>query len=97
GLEIHLADQAPTEQFDTYWYGWWSDDSNPDADRYFKTSDNHPWALLINDEWSWPREHVDLVDAYSEFAGYAESGGNNNQQWYLIEKAAADKTYSSEE
>ncbi|WP_163391266.1 LruC domain-containing protein [Enterovibrio norvegicus] len=97
GLEIHLADQAPTEQFDTYWYGWWSDDSNPDADRYFKTSDNHPWALLINDEWSWPREHVDLVDAFTEFAGYAESGGNNNQQWYLIEKAAADKTYSSEE
>ncbi|MBE1277854.1 LruC domain-containing protein [Enterovibrio baiacu] len=97
GLEIHLADQAPTEQFDTYWYGWWSDDSNPDADRYFKTSDNHPWALLINDEWSWPREHVDLVDAYSEFAGYAESSGNNNQQWYLLEKATADKTYSSEE
>ncbi|MGF1708239.1 LruC domain-containing protein [Enterovibrio baiacu] len=97
GLEIHLADQAPTEQFDTYWYGWWSDDSNPDADRYFKTSDNHPWALLINDEWSWPREHVDLVDAYSEFAGYAESSGNNNQLWYLLEKATADKTYSSEE
>ncbi|MFL7026426.1 LruC domain-containing protein [Enterovibrio norvegicus] len=97
GLEIHLADQAPTEKFDTYWYGWWSDDSNPNAERYFKTSDNHPWALLINDEWSWPREHVDLVDAYAEFAGYAESSGNNNQQWYLIEKATADKTYSSEE
>ncbi|MEZ8148742.1 LruC domain-containing protein [Enterovibrio norvegicus] len=97
GLEIHLADQAPTEQFDTYWYGWWSDDSNPGADRYFKTSDNHPWALLINDAWSWPREHVDLVDAYSEFAGYAESSGDNNQLWYLLEKATADKTYSSEE
>ncbi|CZF83094.1 hypothetical protein GCE9029_03633 [Grimontia celer] len=97
GLEIHLADQAPTEQFDTYWLGWWSDSSDPATSRYFKTSSNHPWALLIPDEWSWPREHVDLVEAYPEFAGYAESGGENNLQWYLLEKATENKYYLSEE
>ncbi|MEZ8140428.1 LruC domain-containing protein [Enterovibrio sp. FF113] len=97
GLEIHLADQEPTEKFDTYWYGWWSDSSDPGSDRYFKTSSNHPWALLITDQWSWPREHVDLVDAYAEFAGYAESAGNNNVNWYLLEKATTDKTFAPED
>lgn len=96
-LEVHLTDQAPTEQFDSYWFGWWSDSSEIVTNRYFKTTANHPWALLINDDWKWPREHVDLIDAYPEFAGYAESGGLNNTLWYKIEKATADKYYSSEE
>lgn len=87
GLEVHLPDQAPTEKFDTYWYGWWSDSSDPATNRYFKTSDNLPWAILVPDDWHWPREHVDVVEVYSELAGYAESGGENNVDWYLLEKA----------
>ncbi|MDD1779950.1 LruC domain-containing protein [Enterovibrio sp. ZSDZ35] len=97
GLEVHLPDQAPTEQFDTYWYGWWSDSSDPATNRYFKTSDNLPWAILVPDDWHWPREHVDVVEVYSELAGYAETGGENNVDWYLLEKATENKYYSVEE
>ncbi|MGF1766771.1 LruC domain-containing protein [Enterovibrio makurazakiensis] len=97
GLEIHLADQAPTEKFDTYWYGWWSDTGNPGESRYFKTSGNLPWALLINDTWKWPQEHVDLISAYPEFAGYAETSGLNNTSWYLDEKATTGTVFEPEE
>ncbi|WP_028022321.1 LruC domain-containing protein [Enterovibrio calviensis] len=97
GLEIHLADQAPTEKFDTYWYGWWSDTGNPADNRYFKTSSNLPWALLINDAWKWPQEHVDLIAAYPEFAGYAETSGLNNTDWYMDEKATAGTVFEPEE
>ncbi|OEE62620.1 LruC domain-containing protein [Enterovibrio norvegicus FF-33] len=97
GLEIHLADQAPTEKFDAYWYGWWSDAGNPAENRYFKTSANLPWALLINDAWKWPQEHVDLIAAYPEFAGYAETSGVNNTNWYMDEKATLGTVFEPEE
>ncbi|MEO9494807.1 MAG: LruC domain-containing protein [Vibrio splendidus] len=85
--EVHLPDQAPTEAFDTdnlFEAGLGVDDSNPSTGKYFKTAENHPWALIITstDEWEWPLEYVDIVTAYPEFKQYAESGGDTNQTWY---------------
>ena len=96
-LEVHLSDHAPTEKFDPYWFGWWSDSSNIAINRYFKTSSNHPWALLIKDEWKWPREHVDILDVYPDFAGFAETGGENNTLWYETDKAVVGQYYSPKE
>jgi LruC domain-containing protein len=60
------------------------DDSNPATGKYFKTAENHPWALIITstEEWEWPQEYVDIVTAYPEFKQWAESSGENNQTWY---------------
>ncbi|TCV27446.1 LruC domain-containing protein [Vibrio crassostreae] len=85
--EVHLPDQAPTEAFDTanlFEAGLGVDDSNPSTGKYFKTAENHPWALIITstDEWEWPLEYVDIVTAYPEFKQYAESGGDTNQTWH---------------
>ncbi|CAK2391819.1 LruC domain-containing protein [Vibrio crassostreae] len=85
--EVHLPDQAPTETFDTdnlFEAGLGVDDSNPSTGKYFKTAENHPWALIITstDEWQWPQEYVDIVTAYPEFKQYAESGGDTNQTWH---------------
>ncbi|MEZ8883630.1 LruC domain-containing protein [Vibrio sp. 10N.222.54.F6] len=85
--EVHLPDQAPTEAFDTtnlFEAGLGVDDSNPSTGKYFKTAENHPWALIVtsDDEWEWPLEYVDIVTAYPEFKEYAESGGDTNQTWY---------------
>ncbi|WP_261887103.1 LruC domain-containing protein [Vibrio pomeroyi] len=85
--EVHLPDQAPTEAFDTdnlFEAGLGVDDSNPSTGKYFKTAENHPWALIITstDEWQWPQEYVDIVTAYPEFKQYAESGGDTNQTWH---------------
>ncbi|NOJ06447.1 LruC domain-containing protein [Vibrio splendidus] len=85
--EVHLPDQAPTEAFDTtnlFEAGLGVDDSNPSTGKYFKTVENHPWALIVtsDDEWEWPLEYVDIVTAYPEFKEFAESGGDTNQTWY---------------
>lgn len=52
--EIHLPDCAPTEKFagDTLWQ-LGVDASDPSAGTFFKTAQNHPWALLIPYEWMW--------------------------------------------
>ncbi|MGR5335132.1 LruC domain-containing protein [Vibrio gigantis] len=85
--EVHLPDQAPTEAFDTvnlFDSGIGVDDSDPATGKYFKTAENHPWALIITstEEWEWPQEYVDIVTAYPEFKQWAESSGENNQTWY---------------
>ncbi|EHU5171615.1 LruC domain-containing protein [Vibrio parahaemolyticus] len=86
--EVHLPDQAPTEQFDdTNLYGLGVDASDPVQGTYFKTSNNLPWALLIVEGWEWPLENVDLVDAYPQFATYAESAGSQNANWHASPKA----------
>ncbi|MGS6581453.1 LruC domain-containing protein [Vibrio diabolicus] len=86
--EVHLPDQAPTEQFDdANLYGVGVDASDPARGVYFKTANNLPWALLIVEEWNWPLEKVDLVDAYPEFATYAESGGREGANWHTQPKA----------
>ena len=94
--EVHLPDQAPTEAFDTtnlFEAGLGVDDSNPSTGKYFKTVENHPWALIVtsDDEWEWPLEDVDIVTAYPEFKPYAESGGDTNQTWY--QSPADNKRY----
>ncbi|MGF1740266.1 LruC domain-containing protein [Vibrio profundum] len=97
-LEIHLADHAPTEKFDSLsLYGLGADQSDPALGKYFKTSNNHPWALLVPSEWKWPRERVDLIQAYPQFADYAESGGQWNQKWHLESNANTNKIFIPEE
>lgn len=91
--EIHLADQAPTEQFNTEFYQLAQDTSDPSTSRYFKTVNNMPWALLIYDEWQWPREYVDLTTAYPDFADYTLSGGTTHTDWYDINSATTNKYY----
>jgi LruC domain-containing protein len=91
--EVHLADQAPTESFDTNFFTLAQDTSDPSSDRYFKTINNMPWALLIYDEWQWPRERVDLTTAYPYFADYTTSGGISNTDWYDNSNAVDNKYY----
>ena len=91
--EVHLADQAPTESFDTNFFTLAQDTSDPSSDRYFKTINNMPWALLIYDEWQWPRERVDLTTAYPDFADYTTYGGISNTDWYESSNAVDNKYY----
>ncbi|NOI10948.1 LruC domain-containing protein [Vibrio alginolyticus] len=81
--EVHLADQAPTEQFDDQnLFGVGVDASDPAQGVYFKTANNLPWALLIVEDWDWPLERVDMVDAYPQFQTWAESGGELSTDWH---------------
>ena len=90
--EVHLSGQAPTEQFDTSLYGIGVDASLNGSNNYFKTATYLPWALLIMEDWEWPLEYIDIVDAYPEFQAWAESGGVTDENWH--QSPAAGKTYN---
>ncbi|UTZ29231.1 LruC domain-containing protein [Vibrio campbellii] len=90
--EVHLADQAPTEQFDDQnLFGVGVDASDPAQGKYFKTANNLPWALLIVEDWNWPLERVDMVDAYPQFQTWAESAGEQSTDWHTA--PAPNKCY----
>lgn len=90
--EVHLPGQAPTEQFDTSLYGRGVDASLNGSNNYFKTATYLPWALLIVEDWEWPLERVDMVEAYPAFQIWAESGGTESETWH--QTPTADKCYN---
>jgi len=81
--EIHLPDYAPTSKMaGTPYWGTADDDSDPGTDRYFKTSNNLPWAIHIAQLWDYPIELKQITWAYLKFAAWAESGGTVHTDWY---------------
>ncbi len=82
GQEIHLADKAPTDLMDQSVFGQEDDDSDPASERYFKTADNLPWAIQISESFDYPAERVDILDAYLNFANWAQSGGSASTNWF---------------
>jgi LruC domain-containing protein len=80
--EIHLPDQSATILFDDNMFGLEDDDSNHVLSKYFKTDLNHPWALFMTVEWSWPTEQTDVLQAYPSFQDYVESGGTSSTDWH---------------
>lgn len=65
--EVHLADYAPTNWFRQSRLGCSDDTSNPSESRYFRTSENLPWAIKVSDDWNSPREYIDVMWAYPDF------------------------------
>ena len=80
--EIHMADYPPTARFDMTQLGKYSDTSDPEQDRFFKTENNLPWGLKINTRWYYPREYIDVVWAYPDFETWVESSGQEAENWY---------------
>ncbi|WP_087022331.1 LruC domain-containing protein [Thaumasiovibrio subtropicus] len=82
-MEVHLPNKAPTEKFNTSYFQQGDDSSDASAGRYFLTANNLPWAIMVYDEWQWPQERVDLLQAYPDFEQYCESGNKENLDWYM--------------
>jgi LruC domain-containing protein len=82
GAEIHLADKQPTALADASLFGTGEDDSSVNAGRYYKTSNNLPWALDINGTFDYPVEGVDIIQAYLNLAEWALSNGEFFTDWY---------------
>lgn len=82
GKEVHLPDYRPTDLVDASLFGVLDDDSQPSANRYYKTSTNLPWAINIYDRFDYPVEKVDIVNAHLMFADWATSGGVLFPDWF---------------
>ncbi len=72
-IEIHSAGFAPSDvtPFTVPQYN-------------YLTEGNLPWGLEIEaEEFAIPIEKALFLDAYPNFASWAESGGTENEDWYL--------------
>jgi len=82
GVEVHLRNFAPTTLADPTLFGTFHDDSDPDQQRYYTTTNNLPWAINIPTVFEYPVEKQDIVGAYLYFADWAESEGTIKTDWY---------------
>jgi len=87
GLEIHLVDKAPTEKFNSAFFGLSDDTSIPEIGRYYRTYNNLPWALELTDDWKWPSERKPILLAYPAFQTFVESNGSSNTLWFELNQS----------
>jgi len=83
GTEVHLPNYEPTAKADLSKFGTMDDNSG--NGNYYVTEDNLPWALNLPAEFSWPKEKVDIIDAYNFFEAWVESNGQIHTDWYTDE------------
>ena len=82
GMEVHLPDYPPTDLADVTYFGTHQDDSDPTTGKYYKTENNLPWAINIYESFDYPKEKVDIINAYNHFVEWAESNGVSYPDWY---------------
>lgn len=83
GMEIHLADEKPTDLANVAAFGTVDDDSNPGTGRYYRTSDNLPWAIHIDGTFDYPKEYSPIGTAFNNYTSWANSNGSVFTDWYL--------------
>ncbi|MBC34578.1 MAG: hypothetical protein CL663_02450 [Bacteroidetes bacterium] len=83
GVEVHLKDKTPTDLVDPSMFGTIDDDSDPGSNRYYVTTNNLPWAIDIPSSFDWPKEKIEISQAYLNFVDWAESLGLEHEDWYL--------------
>ncbi|MDD3535773.1 MAG: LruC domain-containing protein [Candidatus Cloacimonetes bacterium] len=84
GHEIHLPGYPPTMYADETLFGTLDDDTNLGLKRYYLSKNNLPWALDVPYPWKHPQEHKQITHAYLGFTNWAQSGGNEYQNWYEL-------------
>lgn len=82
GYEIHLGNFAPTSLADNTLFGTGQDASNPSNGTYYKTANNLPWAILIDETFNYPKEKAPINVAHRFFNEWATSGGSQKGNWY---------------
>lgn len=81
-LEVHFPGRFPTTKASKRQFGLFNDDSDPTQDRYYQTSDNLPWAMIIPSLWHHTKERVDLSNGYPDILNWAATRGKKNKTWY---------------
>ncbi len=83
GKEVHLAGEEPTDLADATLFGTWFDDTDPASGKYYQSATNLPWAIDLPVSFEYPVEQVEILNAYTHFAQWAESGGTDYPDWYM--------------
>lgn len=82
GYEIHLGDFKPTSLADETLFGTGQDASNTQTGKYYKTANNLPWAIVIEETFDYPEEKAAINQTYKHFNAWAASGGVQQTTWF---------------
>lgn len=91
--EIHLPGYPPTSRMNSALFGTGDDDSQPSQNRYYKTSNNLPWAVNIASSWDYPVERTQVTRGYLKFKDWAQSSGQSYPDWYIDNPGFRDELY----
>lgn len=88
--EVHLPFEAPTGKIDPKFFGTSDDKSDPSKGRYYVRGENYPFAFFLSGatEIDLARmldaqnEKVPVDRLYPRYAGWVESQGASNTDWY---------------
>lgn len=80
--EIHVIGFQPTKLAETAIFGSNNDDSSLSGKRYYISKENLAWGIMVPTDFRWPREYVNIQNAYPQFAGWVTSGGQENKDWW---------------
>jgi len=89
----YLSDYPPTSLVDDSLFETFDDNSDPSQNRYYKTTNNLSWAVIIPENWDYPLEKAQLSWAYLVFAEWAESGGSTYPDWYELIEGRIEEEY----
>lgn len=82
GYEVHLPNFVPTDLANTSVLGTFADISNPSAGTYYKTANGMPWAMIIPEDFVYPKEKAAITSAYNFFDDWVLSNGTANTNWF---------------
>jgi LruC domain-containing protein len=94
GLEIHLPDRPATLLANSTYYNTYDDNTQPQNNRWFKTSANLPWGVEVitgTNMWKHPLSKINIGDAYPDFMPWVNSSGTQYNDWY--NRPVASKVY----
>ncbi|MDK2908761.1 MAG: hypothetical protein PWR20_328 [Bacteroidales bacterium] len=92
GREVHLADYAPTNLANPAYFNSGQDDTQPGQGKYYKTSNNLPWAISLLEGFDYPIEKVGIDKAYLHFVEWASSNGELYPNWSENDEGYRDNT-----
>ncbi len=81
--EVHLPNYAPTDLMNMALFGTIADDSDPATGRYYKNTENKPWAINVSYDYQAPVEKVRIENAYVHFNDWVNSNGTLFLDWYV--------------
>ncbi len=80
--EIHVAGYPPTDLGNTSAFGQGNDDSSISSGKYYLSTENLAWGIVIPVDFSWPLEYNKVSDVYTQFKPWVTSGGKDNGTWF---------------
>lgn len=81
-VEVHVLGFKPTNLVDLRYFGSNNDASSVSGNSYYISQDNLAWGLKVPVDFRYPRENVNIKDAYERFSNWLSTGGVQDNNWF---------------